>query len=1032
MRFRSDAPRDDEPVDSGFMMETLMNAVLMDERLVARHRLALRQLHAVTACLANNTGLPDLLNTLNKHENNSPVTTAHEDEFLEANSLLNKRHFDESTLAFPSIPQHDGSIYASKPSRHPTHSPAPLHESTAAHGHATKATLIKPAEAARSMAVAASDDPLLSFTTTDSNADSSMTERQAAAGTQDVSVLPGQIAPPSAEDDANFSTATKKMLDLESPRRPAQTVHLPPQDVQEEALRQRHEAREDARRRSDSDKVPRPAHLQPQTELASSPSSTVGAYSMTTPMPAQESPDTSPDSATARDQVLPPDDLRPTSEELQEQEEHDRMLEAQKEIARKEAFGGPTPDDQLNWEAREAAAREEEEQRAREDVSGPEADAKHDADMTEAEQVMDDVGAEVATQLPITPAASHDERLALQPSAAVPPSTPMDPQDDGDSITVVPRTRLPPIDTGKQGSSTVRPQPRLTTRVSSGAVSRRSVSQTAGDASATPHMGRHASSAEASSPTVSKRRSEDGADNLPAVHLRTPRRQARQLDYRTPNNASVSLQDLAPLKGLAGDPERDYLEPLFRIQAHDSPNSQTRALPDLVKSAQKYMSTEDHFTTLHERMDYRILRRIYQLQNANKWSLRQMERANEPAQPVTHLDHMMAEMRWMRKDFKAERRMKKSVCAWLATRCADWVAAAPETRNTMQVRVKSPKMKANGPSSDQPPDLETSGESAPEDDDMMPPTPTYGSSVPMHLVVAPELTDVVCNLQKVGKLGEALQSLPVVGLQGPRAEFRAKPLNEVSKFVEGKVLPKASGPLRKRSRYDYTDDAEETDDEPSIKRPRPDRDLPPEDQKVALFHPDNKHIRHRLHANNAFRPPSEFVMPATSFYEFRNGSQWVWEDDQKLRKLAKEYSFNWSLIADEMTLPSRYKSSADRRTPWECFERWVELETLPAEMRKTMYFKTWFQRLEQSQQAAERRYQSQVQLIQSQAQAQNGQQAHVPQRRRTIPSRVEKRKNTRYLWLVDAMRKNAKKRENNAYKQAEGKYRQFDPLLYIY
>jgi len=242
---------------------------------------------------------------------------------------------------------------------------------------------------------------------------------------------------------------------------------------------------------------------------------------MTTPMPAQESPDTSPDSATARDQVLPPDDLRPSSEEVQEQEEHDRILAAQKDIARKEAFGGPTLDDQLNWEAREAAAREDEERRAREDVNGPEPDIMREADATEAEQVVDGVQVKLATLLPITPVPSHDEKLALQSLAEAPQPNSVDPQDDGDSITVVPRTKLPPIDTGKPGASKSRPQPR-TAGVSSGAVGRSSISQTAGEASGTPQMGRQVSSPEPISPTMNTRRSQDDGDRLPTVHMRTP------------------------------------------------------------------------------------------------------------------------------------------------------------------------------------------------------------------------------------------------------------------------------------------------------------------------------------------------------------------------------------------------------------------------------------------------------------------------------------------------------------------------------
>ena len=932
-------------------------------------------------------------------------------------------YFDEDTLAIIPPPHHDDSIYASKPNRPSKHPPPPFDASATTDALATEATLTKPTDTADLMATATLQklDPTLS--TPEIGAEVSSATRRASARLDGASALLAQVAPPSAEDEANFSAATKELLDLESPKRPAKTVHLPPEDVQLEGLRQRREAEEEARRKSDAEKAPRSAHLQAQQhDLASSPSSTVGAYSAATPMLPQESPDTSPDSERPMEEVLPPKELRPSSEERRQQEEHDRILEAQKDIARKEAFGGPTPDDQLNWEAREAAAREEEEQRARDDAGGPEGDAKRDVNSTKAEEVMEDVQADIPPQLPITPAPSHDEKPTSQPStAASQPPLPVL-EDDGDSITVVARTRLPQIDTGLQAparsSNTTRP--RMTHRSSSSAIDRQSFSQAVSESpaqlSATPHVGRQASSPEPT-PLRRMRHSRGSSDLLPPVALQTPRRQPRPSDHRTPVSNFCSLHELAPLKGLAGDAERDYLEPLFRIQAHDSPNSNTKALPDLVKSAQKYMSTEDHFTTLHERMDYRILRRIYQLQNANKWSLRQMEKANEPEQPTSHMDHMMAEMRWMRKDFKAERKMKKSVCAWLAARCADWIAADAEVRKTMQVKVKSQPAKASEPFNEQPPELDASGDSAPEDDHT-PPTPRHDSVGPTNLIVAPELSDIVAELQRAGKLGQALRSLPIVGLEHTKEEPRAEPLNDVSKFVEGKILPKAPGPVRKRSRYEYEDDAEVIDDVIGTKRARVDRDLPPEDQDVALFHPDNKHIRDRLHANNAFRPPSEFVMPATSFYEFRNGSQWVWDDDQKLRRLAKEYSFNWSLIADEMTLPSRYKSSADRRTPWECFERWVELEQLPAEMRKTMYFKTWFQRLEQSQQAAERRYQAQVQLIQ--ANAQNGQQAHVPQRRRTIPSRVEKRKNTRYLWLVDAMRKNAKKRENNNYKQAEG------------
>ncbi|KAK5134308.1 hypothetical protein LTR08_006737 [Meristemomyces frigidus] len=964
---------------------------------------------------------------------------------MAANHRNSGRHFDEATIPTPRIPQHDAAIYAPTPNSSSTQPAQQAQTSVGVDGIATEAALTKPADAADPMAAAALLNPIATLPEGDANLPTAQTNISKVAQPDADVVAPLKVSLPSVEEEAQLSAATRELLDLESPQPPARTVHLPPEDVQEARKREREEALQDERRRSELDRTIRPTHLHAQTELASSPSSTVGAYSAATPMPHQDSPDTSPDSETAGQYVLPPKYLRLTLKEERAKEEHDRSLAAQKEIAHKTARGDDdTPDDQLRWEAREAAAREAEEQAARDDRGGPEPDAKHSNEKTEAEDVMEGVQAEGAARQPSAPAEHRDvEEIHVARLRSDPETQLTHTEDAGDNITVVPRSKVPhPIDTGRTNPvDTTRhrlkepiapPPPRMTTRVSSGAMVRRSVSDIlAGETPTHPvdpsraRLQREAASPEGVSPT-NVRHPQEHAMIPPALPLQqTPHRAARP-SYQQTQTALPTFNDLAPLKGAAEDPDRDYLEPLFRIQAHDSPqNKWTKSLPDLVKMANKSVSTDDQFATLHERMDYKILRRIYHLQNANKWSLRQMEKTKEPQQPVTHWDHMMAEMKWMRKDFRAEKQMKKSVCAWLANCCAECARLDSEDRRSLQVDVRSwrgskereLKESDNSKKSDvviealRSSDLEASEYPGP-------PASKSENRLPSRIIIAPELKGLLSNLQKVGSLGKALEGLPVFGLSDVRVKAEARPLTTVSKFVEGKILPRATGPIRKRSRYDWDDDAQFLEDQPESKRLQEERAIDPEEQEVALFHPENKHIRDRLHANNAFRPPSEFVMPSTSFYEFRNGSQWIWEDDQKLRKLAKDYSFNWSLIADEMTLLSRYKSSAERRTPWECFERWVELDSLPAEMRKTLYFKTWFQRLEQSQQAAERRYQAQVAAIQTQAQ-QNGQQAHTPQRRRTVSTRVEKRKNTRYLWLIDGMRKLARKRENNAYKQAE-------------
>ena len=847
-------------------------------------------------------------------------------------------------------------------------------------------------------------------------------------------VVPDDVAPPQPDEEAEFDGETQQLLDLQHPQKPAKLVHLPPEDAQEGRLHEDHR-----RKKSEDTESTRASRSQNHAELASSPSSTVGAYSAATPMPPQDSPDTSPDSESGEQiEVLPPKDLQPSPEEEREKEEHDRILEAQKEIARRQALGDvSSPDAQLRWEEREAAARDAEEKAAREDVNGPEPDAKDATEETMAEEVVDETMQDSAT-------GSGEANTSNQHSEAE-VSTSNDsqrlepPQDDGDNITVTPRNKTAlTIDTSMQNTADGLQQPtpadqeRMTTRISSGALQKRSASEILGQ---TPGSARQiALSPETLSPVTARHLQETPAqDTFPVTRSRSPRRPSRLPGPpRTPSNTQTILDELASLKGAAENPDRDYLEPLFRIQAHESPHVQTKTLNELLRTANKTLTTEDHYNSSHEKLDYKILRRIYQLQNANKWSLRQMEKSPEVPQPVNHMDHMMAEMKWMRKDFRVERKMKLNICAWLARRCAEWVAADKQTRRELQVQVKAPVTKETANELEMTedatePDLEHSGESAPEDE-AGPPTPKNDASLPSNLVVAPDLSYAVAELQKTDKLHKALVALPKVGFREAKVKTNPPPghddparkiLSQVSKFAEGKVLPKVQLCGQKRSRFDYEDEEDILEDEPSSKRHAPERELPPEDQDMALFHPDNKTIRDRLHANNAFRPPSEHVMPATQFYEFRSGSQWVWEDDLKLRKLAKEYSFNWSLISDELQLPALFKSSAERRTPWECFERWVELEQLPAEMRKTMYFKTWFGRLEQSQKAAEERYQRQVAALQQQS---GGHAQHVPLRRRTMPLRVDKRRNSRYLWLVDAMRKGARKKEQAAFKQAECEY----------
>ena len=636
---------------------------------------------------------------------------------------------------------------------------------------------------------------------------------------------------------------------------------------------------------------------------------------------------------------------------------------------------------------------------------------------------------------------------------------------------------------GSQPASMQSPPERMTTRVSSGAIRHKSVSEILGE---TPKP---------NAPTSGTDKTSADSSRAPSITATTPTHDAQTMLTRARDKDRSKLSTvvfakqhplklLEPLKrasltslGLAErqrQEEQDYLLPLFAAQASSPPRSQ--ALVSLLSTAHKTLTTANHYVNFHEQQDCLILKRIYQLQYASKWSLRQLERAPEPARQATHWDTLLDHVKWMRTDFREERKWKMTAARNLAMWCAVWVQSDADERATLQVRVRAPGTMAMKAAQDvamsdaatatqslSTPELEPSrADDAPSDvpDDDVPRLDLFNAVAPAALFSLPA-DDIAFRMDKTPASDSLLHELPlyeankivpdtVLGATSDSPDDAWKtPLAPLSKYAAGKLVAKVEGPPWKKSRYDY----EEEDEDSSFHSrsnsaaltfgfsamPQAVRyELPPEQNDVALFDQQHKHIRDRIHAGHAFRPPSEQAMPSQSFFESRQSSQWIWTEDDELRALVKEYSYNWSLISSTLSSRSTYTSAAERRTPWECFERWVSLEGLPADMQKTPYFRTYHARLEsaqktllaqpqpgqqQQQQQAQQQQQQQAQQAQQAGQGQQGQgnNATTPVRRRTSqPIRVERRKNTKYLAMIDAMRKLAKKRETSIQKQQHG------------
>jgi chromatin modification-related protein VID21 len=843
---------------------------------------------------------------------------------------------------------------------------------------------------------------------------------------------------------------------------PAKVIHLGSKEEQEKHLRDIERAQENARlRERKEDEILALSGAMHVGDAASSPSSTTGAYSTSTPKPPQHSPDTSPDAEYAMGSRGVPRTATP-EEEIVGLEKRDRMEDVEMDMGATEE-SSITPDAQLKMEEKQAIRSTQsfgEGNGPNHSGTGlPNTDKKVVSQATTPDKSLP--FGEAALKDPTHGSVAENSTAIDGP---VPFKTPKRPSVntnttdfDVEMRDVIHSATTPATVTPASTSRSNNIEPptrRMTTRVASGAIRQKSVSEILGETPkpSTPHTDRRASQNQACASPFNLRSTattpvEDKSRHSMVVFSKKEKSLSPMRGSRYEPDGYLAL------KGASEDPEKDYLRPLFLHQAYLPPRAV--ALTDLITEAKKTVSTMNMYSNLREGQDYRILRRIYQLQNANKWSLRQMAKFPDPAPPITHQDHLLAEMKWMRTDFREEGNWKKAAARRLAETCAAYANASHEEKEYMRIKAKIPP-KSNSiethvqDGGEEIPDLvhsasTESSDSFPEEEPDLPPVATIAPAALFSL----GYDDVVFELDPTPAGEGILNELPFYDtkpLQPSPFHISADPSNlliPVSKYSSGKLVPKPSGPSRKRSRYDYESEEDESAPHfpptkrrasevsmflsPARRSPRH-KELPPEETDVALFNPINRHIRDRLHANHAFRPPSEFQMPSTNFFEHRIPSQWTWDEDQKLRVCVKKFSYNWSLIAMELqafSQPSMYVAASERRTPWECFERWYQLEGLPNDMDKTTYFRTYRSRIE----AANKTVAAQAQAAQQQQSQTPGAVQPIRRRPSTQPYRVERRRDSRYINMVDAIRKLARKRETALHRQQECK---FDHLSLMY
>lgn len=89
-------------------------------------------------------------------------------------------------------------------------------------------------------------------------------------------------------------------------------------------------------------------------------------------------------------------------------------------------------------------------------------------------------------------------------------------------------------------------------------------------------------------------------------------------------------------------------------------------------TAHKILSTKDWLTLREENRQLKLLQSIDALKDAGLWSFKQLKALPEPARVKSHQDYLLEEMRWMRADFKQERKWKIAMSYQMALWVKDW------------------------------------------------------------------------------------------------------------------------------------------------------------------------------------------------------------------------------------------------------------------------------------------------------------------------------------------------------------------------
>ncbi|CEP60675.1 Eaf1p LALA0_S01e16402g [Lachancea lanzarotensis] len=376
-------------------------------------------------------------------------------------------------------------------------------------------------------------------------------------------------------------------------------------------------------------------------------------------------------------------------------------------------------------------------------------------------------------------------------------------------------------------------------------------------------------------------------------------------------------------------------------------NSQTLPLVKLIPTAHKALTSEIMNTALNECRIAVVSSRIEELRRQGLWSLRQPKKFLDPWEKTkdieSHRGHLLREAKWMYYDFHEHTKYKRAVCLTIAQGVMDfWTYGRV-------CCVKKAPIKHLGPilsETENEKELSQSSEHRIEQESS---ESEKASTDERNFNLTADTTEIADTANTIDialllKRPDPLDEIKALELphtdenlyareKRTKSPFKLHVSMDEFNFVEKKVIDNLRPVLGVSEADDEKTPVDRLPFEPISKATvlldeecfskLVERQIIDEEPSLVPFS-KRRGMFYGNRRSHYLRPP---IAPSLRYLKYRTPTIWLPQDDQELVRNINTYAYNWDLISAHMSSrPTRsYCSNIERRTPWQCFERFIQL-----------------------------------------------------------------------------------------------------------